>query len=100
MLSDRHIVNEPVNKERWWDTPRPWLTGSTLVLRRWQPPAGDEWYDHDHCAFCFAKFTENTAATLHEGYTTIDNALCICPECFGIPDLRERFQLTLAADHT
>ena len=83
-------------EELWWDTPRPWLVGAALVWRRWEPPSGDEYYDHDHCEFCHAKFMEDAENTLHEGYTTADTAIWICSDCFNIPTLRERFKLTLA----
>jgi hypothetical protein len=41
----------------------------------------DAW-EHDHCEFCGAKFTEDDPNTLHEGYTTHDNYHWICDGCF------------------
>lgn len=47
----------------------------------------DEW-DHDHCAFCFDKFSKNEN-DLHEGHCTDDKKHWICPECFW--DFKELF---------
>ena len=80
--------------ERWWeDLDRPYLVGATLVQRRWTRPVGDVSYDHDHCAFCFAKFSDTEPDALREGFTTADEALWMCGECVAIAGLRERFQL-------
>jgi len=51
-------------------------------------------WDHDHCDFCFATFSEYDG-DLHEGYVTADNKRTwICPECFE--DFKEMFQWELA----
>lgn len=47
--------------------------------------------DHDHCEFCFAKFSDNSPDTLHVGYTTTDDYRWICTPCFG--DFKDMFQL-------
>lgn len=86
-------------EKAWWeglDRERPWLVGLVLALSRWTRPVGDAWYDHDHCGFCFAEFSDTEPNALREGYTTPDNAQWICADCFNIPGLRELFRLTLA----
>ena len=73
------------------DDPRllPWheekLTGVTLVHQPWRVIEGN---DHDHCAFCWAKFAE-ASDCLHEGYSTENRYYWVCEECFH--DFKERF---------
>jgi len=43
--------------------------------------------DHDHCEFCWKKFTDEN--DLH-GYTTEDHYRWICEECYN--DFKELFQ--------
>jgi hypothetical protein len=88
------MVNDPVDNQRWWDTPRPWLVGSALVPRRWTRPIGGASYDHDHCQFCSATFSDTVPGALREGFATVDEAMRVCPECFSIQELREQFRLT------
>lgn len=38
--------------------------------------------DHDHCEFCTEKFSNNDG-DLHIGYSTKDNRIWICEECFN-----------------
>lgn len=45
---------------------------------------------HDHCEFCFTKFSDNYPDTLQAGYTTADDYRWICPPCFE--DLKDMFQ--------
>ena len=54
-------------------------------------------WDHDHCEFCSAKFSENLADALRSGYTTPDRYRWICRECFD--DFRDLFgwQVTVTA---
>lgn len=56
-----------------------YLKGKTLLHRVWQPRS-PKW-DHDHCEFCWEKFSDADGAA-HEGYTTEDNYHWICPVCF------------------
>ena len=56
-------------------------------------------WDHDHCAFCWAKFIPDESV----GYTTTGEYLhgadytWICPTCFT--DFKERFEwIVIAAD--
>jgi hypothetical protein len=66
-----------------------YLTGAVLHLATYRTHS-DSW-DHEHCEFCLAKFTEQVQAdSLQSGYTTDDDRHWICPQCFQ--DFRERFQ--------
>lgn len=49
----------------------------------------DEDWDHDHCEFCFAKFSKNIEGALKEGYKTQDERW-ICTECFN--DFHKHFK--------
>jgi len=44
---------------------------------------------HDHCEFCFAKFSSDSE-DLHEGYCTLDKYRWICEDCYN--DFKEMFQ--------
>ena len=58
-----------------------YLTGVTLLLRKYEPPSA-EW-DHDHCDFCWTKFCQHyEPGTLQRGYSTIDSKHWICMNCF------------------
>ena len=69
----------------------PWheekLQGVTLVYQSWKP--ADPQNDHDHCAFCWAKFAAYSGC-LHGGYSTLDRHDWICESCFN--DLKAHFQ--------
>lgn len=52
-----------------------------------------EKWDHDHCAFCWDKFSENDD-DLHSGYCTADGKFWICDECFE--DFKEMFRFELS----
>ena len=64
-----------------------YLSGKALYFRKWKAPK-KEW-DHDHCEFCWEKFSDYPD-TLHEGYTTEDNYYWICPACYN--DFKEMFK--------
>ena len=65
-----------------------YLSGAKLRWRAWSPYRPG--WDHDHCKFCRAKFSDSGAEdTLREGYVTEDNYRWICRHCFE--DFRERF---------
>jgi hypothetical protein len=38
-------------------------------------------WDHEHCEFCFEKFSESSA-DLQEGYASEDNYRWVCEACF------------------
>jgi hypothetical protein len=46
-------------------------------------------WNHDHCEFCWAKFSMREE-DLHAGYTTLDNYHWICETCFR--DFKEKFE--------
>jgi len=53
----------------------------------WDP--WSETWDHDHCSFCFEKFSQYDG-DLHEGYCTLDEYHWICKECFE--DFKDMFR--------
>ena len=63
------------------------LQGLTLVHQLWKPANPKN--DHDHCEFCWNKFSYY-ADCLHTGYSTEDRESWICEVCFE--DFKERFQ--------
>jgi hypothetical protein len=74
-----------------------YLTGATLVHRPYRRYAANPKWDHDHCAFCSAKFmVEDHPDVLHEGYVTLDDYHWICERC--VQDFREQFRWTVVAD--
>jgi hypothetical protein len=66
-----------------------YLTGASLFHRSWHRRPDR---DHDHCEFCWAKFSETAAGVLREGWTTADEYRWICDNCFS--DFRVRFGWT------
>ena len=71
-----------------------YLAGAILVRKRYQPYR-DDW-EHDHCAFCWKKFSDPD----DEGYTTTEqdptgaNYHWVCTSCFE--DFKQRFGWTVA----
>lgn len=51
----------------------------------------DKW-EHDHCEFCWAKFSRNDG-DLREGYCTKDRYRWICPACFE--DFKAQFHFII-----
>ena len=45
--------------------------------------------EHDHCEFCFAKFSNNEN-DLHQGYCSLDKYHWICEMCYN--DFKDYFQ--------
>ena len=41
-------------------------------------------WDHDHCIYCTEKFAEEklSSGSIQEGYSTIDEGLWVCPQCY------------------
>ena len=69
-----------------------YLADAVLHRAEYHAPGSD--WDHDHCEFCWATFSElDRPDFLHEGYTTEDDHHWVCPPCFE--DLRERFMWSL-----
>ncbi len=38
--------------------------------------------DHDHCEFCWQKFSNSILGSLVQGYTTADDYHWICEKCY------------------
>jgi len=66
-----------------------YLAGAVLFWQRYTP-FSKKW-DHDHCAFCFRRFS-TLDNDLHEGYATAGNVYWICEECYE--DFKEMFKWT------
>ncbi len=62
---------------------RDYLLGRRLIWADFVPTPR---WDHEHCAFCWAKFGEYWQ---HTGYCTLDRYYWICEQCFR--DFREEF---------
>lgn len=71
------------------------LHGVSLTQRTYSKYRAD--WDHDHCEFCGAKFSENSG-DLSEGYSTTDGYHWICEPCFR--DFKERFKWTVIEART
>jgi len=75
-----------------------YLAGVTLVRRSYRQNAKNPEWDHDHCEFCFEKFSlDSSIDELREGYATLDDYRWICPSCFE--DFKEMFKWNVV-DHT
>jgi hypothetical protein len=48
--------------------------------------------DHDHCEFCFDRFSEDNK-DINRGYCTEDDYYWICPTCYN--DFKDLFQWRL-----
>ena len=82
-----------IEKDDWrLNNQEKYLMGVTLVRSLYrQYPYNPEW-DHDHCEFCFTKFSLDTRIedALQAGYTTTDEYRWICQTCFE--DFKEMFK--------
>ncbi len=63
-----------------------YLQGAMLSFRTYAPRRKN--WEHDHCEFCGAKFSERPGE-LQEGYTTEDAYRWICKKCYE--DFKEMF---------
>jgi hypothetical protein len=66
------------------------LKGAVLRAATYSP-SRDGW-DHDHCEFCGAKFSDRPG-DLKSGYVTGDEYHWICAACYA--DFRDHFDWTL-----
>lgn len=67
-----------------------YLIGLSLVHKKYRRYLQNSEWDHDHCAFCWAKFmVEDCPDVLHRGYATTDEYHWICEKCFE--DFKEKF---------
>jgi hypothetical protein len=67
-----------------------YLLGALLSRKKYTKPRPD--WDHDHCSFCWKKFSD-VPGEANEGYTTADGYYWICDECFA--DFKEMFDWKL-----
>ena len=58
-----------------------------LVWKHYKAPRPS--WDHDHCSFCWEKFSDNIPDTLSEGYATGDAYYWVCKECYE--DFKDMF---------
>jgi hypothetical protein len=66
-----------------------YLKGAQLSRRTYRAPRPN--WDHDHCEFCWAEFSErDEPPVLHEGFTTRDEYRWVCPTCFD--DFKNLFE--------
>ena len=70
-----------------------YLKGSVLHWARHDAERGSS--EHDHCEFCWRKFS-TSEGDLCEGYTTSDAYHWICADCFG--DFKEQFEWSLRTE--
>lgn len=76
-----------------------YLAGASLIRRAYRLYHADPSWDHDHCEFCWAKFTiGDDSDALHEGYSTEDEYRWICERC--VTDFQDRFAWTLKSEAT
>ncbi len=69
------------------------LKNAKLIFRTYKTNSSH--WDHDHCAFCWDKFSE-VEGDLHEGYSTADNKHWICKDCFN--DFKEMFNFEVISE--
>jgi len=68
-----------------------YLKSVTLYHRKYRQNALKPNWNHDHCAFCSAKFSlASSPELLKEGYATENDNHWICTQCYH--DFKERFQ--------
>jgi hypothetical protein len=68
-----------------------YLKGVTLVRRSYRQYAKNPKWDHDHCDFCWEKFSlTECEGSIREGYATVDDYHWICPACFE--DFKDMFE--------
>lgn len=63
------------------------LKGVCLSKKKYSKYRED--WDHDHCEFCSANFSEHEG-DLHEGYVTSDGYHWVCEPCYI--DFKDAFQ--------
>jgi len=56
-----------------------YLMNAQLVKKEYTAPSAN--WNHDHCEFCWATFSENEG-DLHEGFCTLDKKNWICEQCY------------------
>ena len=75
-----------------------YLQGARFVWRKWARPAHNPNWDHDHCSFCWKKFTaSDSAGSQGEGYVTLDAHYWVCQECYD--HFKDMFSWTIKDGH-
>ena len=64
-----------------------YLKGITLFLKQYADRTTET--DHDHCEFCWEKFSDTVPDALKAGYASADDYRWICMRCFE--DFKEMF---------
>lgn len=64
------------------------LSKAKLKKQNYKKPS-KEW-DHDHCCFCWEKFSEDETVGMTWGYSTLDEKYWICEDCFN--DFKDKFE--------
>lgn len=74
-----------------------YLKGAKLVFKAYRQYPQKPNRDHDHCSFCWAKFSldERIVDRLQQGYATLDDRRWICPTCFE--DFKDLFEWEVVA---
>ena len=65
-----------------------YLKGAILFFKKYSERVTQT--DHDHCEFCWEKFSDTISEALKAGYAMDDDYRWICSQCFE--DFREMFQ--------
>ena len=71
-----------------------YLTGAILGFKQYSQRKTKT--DHDHCEFCWAKFSDTIPETLKAGYATSEDYRWICTTCFE--DFKVSFQFKKQED--
>jgi hypothetical protein len=58
-----------------------YLLGVALYFKKYSERRSKT--DHDHCEFCWTKFSDSIPNCLTQGYTTIDEYRWICEQCYN-----------------
>ena len=53
-----------------------------IFIKRKYHKLNNEW-EHDHCEFCWEKFSEENPNDLKIGFTTLDSYRWVCEKCFN-----------------
>ena len=64
-----------------------YLRGAVLFYKRYADRRTKT--DHDHCEFCYVRFSEQDPGALTAGYANLDDYRWICPSCYE--DFKEMF---------
>ena len=68
-----------------------YMIGKELLYKKYVAPSSS--WSHDHCEFCWARFSESLEDDLHEGYTTEDYYYWVCKECFRLFSIVFRWKI-------